>query len=157
MKNLLNTELPKRFTDAVSKLYNAFHSGKLQLTDCKKCAVGNICNNSDKWFLPIRSTNFKTYSMVSNPLKENEFVDMPYSILKFGYSAFELAQIEHKFAKAMVGDNEKSKSNQFKGLCVVVEYLCELDNIPNIMDIQSLFEFENDQPKKQLSEVLILN
>ncbi len=29
MSNLLNTELPKRFTDAIGKLYVAVHNGKL--------------------------------------------------------------------------------------------------------------------------------
>ena len=43
---------------------------------------------------------------------------------------------------------------QFKGLCAVIEYLCGLDNVENVMSIKSLFEFENDVPKKQLVEVL---
>jgi len=49
MENLLKTELPKRFTDAVSKLYNAFHKGELNAMSCTKCAVGNLCNNNESW------------------------------------------------------------------------------------------------------------
>lgn len=36
----------ERFTNAVTKLYNAFHKGTLNAWDCKACAVGNICDNS---------------------------------------------------------------------------------------------------------------
>lgn len=46
-----------------------------------------------------------------------------------------------------------SKDEQFKGLCAVVEYLCELEGIPNVMDYTCLFETDNNEPKHQLTEV----
>ncbi len=76
------------------------------------------------------------------------------TIKRTGYSVYELAMVEaifiseHHYATPV-------KECQFNGLCAVVEYLCELDNIPNVMDIQSLFEYENDYAKKELSEVFI--
>lgn len=37
-----------------------------------------------------------------------------------------------------------------KGFFAVVEYLCELDGIPNVMDYTCLFETENEKPKYEL-------
>lgn len=42
-------KLPKRFTDAVTKLYTAFHNNELNAMECAHCAVGNICDNSYRW------------------------------------------------------------------------------------------------------------
>lgn len=36
----------KRFDNAVTKLYNAFHNGELNAMDCTMCAVGNMCDNN---------------------------------------------------------------------------------------------------------------
>lgn len=46
----------------------------------------------------------------------------------------------------------KNKELVFIALCAVVEYLCELDKIPNVMDYTKLFETENNQPKYSLHE-----
>ena len=127
----------ERFDNAITKLYNAFHKGELNAMDCKACAVGNICNNSDNWMV---------------------YYDVP----ETGYSKQELQNIEDLF---MFGNlsvsvankwnpNIMNKETQFKALCGVVEYLCELDNIPNVMEVQSLFEYENETPKNKLTEVL---
>ena len=48
-------------------------------------------------------------------------------------------------------DLETDKEQQFKGLCAVVEYLCELDGIPNVMDYTSLFETKEGKPVKELT------
>lgn len=139
----------KRFDEAVTKLYNAFHENRLIGMDCKACAVGNICNNSDEW-------NNITYKFLLNYNLEDNL-----NILGFGYSAYELITIEMIFLfgyKEYKGRKKYSnhdntiidKEQQFKGLCAVVEYLCELDNIPNVMDYTKLFETENDKPKYQL-------
>ena len=46
---------------------------------------------------------------------------------------------------------EKQHEENYNGLCAIVEYLCELDNYPNVMDIQSLFLYdENMEPKNEL-------
>ena len=41
--------LTPRIEQAVTKLYKAFHNNTLHPECCKKCAVGNICNNLDFW------------------------------------------------------------------------------------------------------------
>jgi hypothetical protein len=137
----------ERFDKAVTKLYNAFHENRLNGMDCKACAVGNMCDNVDYW------TNWSSYK------KRKEIS------IKIGYSFVEIDNIESLFmfgvkineieeSKWDVGNKEhKGKETQFKGLCAVVEYLCELDNIPNIMDYTKLFETENDKPKYQLIEL----
>ena len=151
----LKQELPKRFEQAVTKLYNAFHTGDLNAYDCEKCAVGNICGNSN-WSEPtakfIKMTNTHTkFELVGNDI---------FNIENTGYSAFELRCIEKIFMFGILGgkmyfDRYKhigeTKHNQFRGLCAVIEYLCELDGIPNIMDYKSLFEVENDKAVNELT------
>ena len=39
----------KRFSEAVDKLYIAFHNGQLHPEDCSACAVGNILDRRDFW------------------------------------------------------------------------------------------------------------
>jgi hypothetical protein len=138
----------KRFDAAIIKLYNAFHNGELEYYNCEKCAVGNMCNNTKDWSLKI---NF----LVSHySLKELEKillnVEHTEETLKTGYSIVELANIERLFMKS---DYEKSldiKKRQFIGLCSVIEYLCELDNIPNVKEIQSLFEIGTTKKLKEI-------
>jgi len=135
----------ERFDNAVSKLYTAFHNNELNAFSCTACAVGNLLNKDGSW--------------------ENGFIGERFfsdSQLKIsGYSSDELNRIEIAF---MWGTRNKkdlikhshgigtgvNKETQFKGLCAVVEYLCELDNIPNVMDYTKLFESENNEPKYQL-------
>lgn len=127
-----------RFDNAVTKLYNAFHEGTLNAFDCKECAVGNI----------VGSAFYGGYSSFGT-VRDVVVVGGN----KSGYSPTELYYVEKKFMEAHLGGNtEMSKiEKQFKGLCAVVEYLCELDNIPNVMDYTRLFETENEKPKYQLS------
>jgi hypothetical protein len=118
------------------KLYNAFHENRLNAMDCKACAVGNLCDNTEDWTIYYKS--------------------------KTGYTPNQLRTIEHIF---MFGNKDEyrdikdwnpsdiNSNNQdlvFQALCQVVEYLAELDNIPNPMDYTKLFETENDKPKYQL-------
>lgn len=137
-------KLPIRLEKAITKLYTAFHEGRLNANDCQACAVGNICNNSMDWRNHARfDTNIKA-PIISN------YYELPKDIIKSGYSAFELIKVEELFLKACKF-RKGTKKQQFKGLCAVVEYLCELDKIPNVMDYTKLFETENNQPKHQLS------
>jgi hypothetical protein len=139
----------KRFDRTISKLYPAFHNGTLDAMDCKKCAVGNMCNGDSSW-------------------KHNGF------ITDTGYSPIELMWVEMIFMFGRIPENchpdkiisghEKwrpddwdaseitnNKDIQFKALCAVIEYLCELDNIPNVMDYTCLFETKEDgTPKHEL-------
>jgi len=137
---------PKRFTDAVTKLYNAFHEDRLDAWDCKSCAVGNICDNKNDWSA-IRWT-------LNGKFRPEFFLgEAKAQILKTGYSPFEILTIENVFTGAMEFEKRFEKESQFNGLSAVIEYLCELDNIPNIMDYKTLFETENDKPKVQLETV----
>jgi len=142
-----------RFENAVTKLYNAFHENRLNAYDCSACAVGNICNNNHEWSANFLATSidFSIKSQITYPIKH----EVKKLIKESGYTAYQLAKVEALFLNEVETYDRHNKEHQFKGLCAVIEYLCELDNIPNVMDIQSLFEFENDTPKKQLSEVLI--
>lgn len=140
----------ERFDNAVSKLYTAYHSGELSGMQCHMCAVGNICNNNSSWYEPVAKSRPHTKGTYLDDTKlplicdvlENE------TIKKTGYSGNELAKVESIFVSHSYYD--ETKETQFKGLCAVVEYLCELDNIPNVMDYRKLFESENNEPKYQL-------
>jgi len=136
----------KRFERAVSKLYNAFHNGTLDAGDCKHCAVGNILGH-DKWTCSSPSS----YLWENSNPKDEVFSFFDGSENNSEYSSEELKMIEYWF---IIGHEEyelDDKNCQFKGLCAVIEYLCELDNIPNIMDYTSLFETENNKPIKELT------
>lgn len=149
MKNL-----PKRFENAVMKLYNAFHENRLDLWDCQACAVGNMCDNDDRWMEVISGYRIA----VNKRLKKEKFNSLRHNetTKKTGYSIYDLSKIEALFIGASTdsGKSAYHKDSQFKGLCAVIEYLCELDNIPNIMDYTKAFETENDAPKFQLEEIL---
>lgn len=140
----------ERFDNAFTKLYNAFHEGRLEALDCTMCAVGNICDGSLNWEINpkfARNTIFKTWSGSSS---EEDTKQGEEDIKKSGYSVDELVNVELLFLKACKNTNG-TKEQQFEGLCAVVEYLCKLDSIPNVIDYTKLFETENDKPKYQLS------
>lgn len=139
MKNL-----PKRFENAVMKLYNAFHNGVLDYGICTSCAVGHIVGHG-RWLFASPSAIFNGDYNSLDEMDENES----------GYSIKELVMVERKFLLQFKDSQDpNNKESQFKGLCAVIEYLCELDNIPNIMDYTKAFETENDAPKFQLEEIL---
>lgn len=141
----------ERFTNAVTKLYNAFHNGELELTDCKKCAVGNICDNRFDWFDTVsmaKSRDLFRFVKVKH-------IEIPKEVNSYGYTGVELANIESIFSRAHYrnypnGRIHNIKNAQFNALCAVIEYLCELDGIPNVMDYTCLFETENEKPKYEL-------
>lgn len=138
----MNTTL--RFENAIKKLYTAFHNGTLHPECCKQCAVGNILDGTDSW---------KHLSDYHGSLQLN-YVGKVHQNLgrKFnGYSPQELLHIEALFLegcgyslplnrfKGKKPKNSFDKNSQFNGLQKVITYLCELDNIPNIMDYSALF------------------
>ncbi|MCG1036181.1 Na(+)-translocating NADH-quinone reductase subunit F [Polaribacter sargassicola] len=140
----------KRLETALIKLYNAYHNNRLNPEDCTACAVGNILDNKDSW---------KHLSDFHGSLKLN-YVGRVHQNLgkKFnGYSPQEILSIEKTFLEACgyktpLGYNNTkpinptSKDTLFNGLCKVVELLCKLDNINNVMDYSKLFEEENRKP-----------
>lgn len=138
----------QRFEMAIKKLYMAFHDNHLNPDDCAACAVGNILDGQDFW---------KHLSDDHGSLKLNyvgRFHEMRGKTFN-GYAPSELLKIEFTFLKGCGyelpyrynhkrPDNPTDKDLLFSGLCAVVELLCKMDGIENIMDYQKLFETETD-------------
>lgn len=135
----------QRFNNAVKKLYDAFHNNTLNPGSCKQCAVGTILDNKDFWqhFTHQHGSTELTYVGVVHQKIGRTFM---------GYSPIELLQIEQVFLRACgfsVPITSKSafpknfgKDHMFAGLEQVVAFLCQLDNIPNVMDCSVLFDYE---------------
>lgn len=145
---------PKRLENAIQKLYVAFHNNELHPECCKSCAVGNILDRTDSW---------KHLSDEHGSLNLNYVgkVHQSFGRRFNGYTPMELLQIEATFLKACnyelpfrhnhkKPDNPKDKDLLFNGLSEVVRFLCQLDDVPNVMDYTRLFETINDQPKYEL-------
>ena len=142
-----------RLEQAITKLYKAFHSGSLNPENCYHCAVGNICDNRDTW---KHLTDKHGSTQLSYLGRLNEVAGRRIN----GYSPSELLTIETvflqgcgyslPFKRSQKKVDAKDKEAQYKGLCAVVEYLCDLDRVDNVMDISRLFEYENDQPRYDL-------
>lgn len=147
--------ISKRFDEAIKKLYLAFHNGNLNPECCKQCAVGNILDNNDNW---------KNLSDEHGSLQLNYTGRVHQNLgRRFnGYTPLELMQIESAFLKGcgyeipLHHKNQKpldstEKDMHFKGLCAVVETLCELDNISNVMDCKAVFRYESNQTNNLIS------
>lgn len=150
-------ETTKRFDQAVSKLYYAFHNGSLQPDSCKRCAVGTILDNNDSW----RHLSDEHGSLKLNYVgRVNQTLGKRFN----GYTPLELLQIEREFLKSCgyslpleQNKNQPKKIKKavlFKGLEAVVAKLCQFDEIPNVMDCSKLFAYEI---KKQPTEKLKLS
>lgn len=147
-----------RLENAIAKLYTAFHNGELHPECCKSCAVGNILDKTDSWKHLSEQHGSLSLTYVG---KVNEALGRRIN----GYTPSELLQVEAIFLKACgytlpLGRKSKrpknptSKELLFNGLCAVIEFLCALDGVDNVMDYSKLFEFENDEPKYALTDVL---
>ena len=136
----------QRLDNAINKLYAAFHNNHLNPECSKQCAVGNICNNTDSWkyFTDTHGSLILNYVGQVNQSFGRKF---------HGYSPKELLHIEAVFLRGCgytlpFNQNTKkpldptSKDTLFNGLCDVVDYLCKLDDVSNIMDYSKLFEFD---------------
>ncbi len=143
-------ETPKRLEQALIKLYNAFHNNELNPEYCSACAVGNILDNHDSW---------KHLSNDHGSI-ELSYVGRVHQRLgrKFnGYTPLELLHIEKTFLEACgfttplnhYNSKPKNTTNKdilFNGLSSVVNYLCKLEGIKNVMDYSKIFEFEDENP-----------
>ena len=140
-----------RFENAINKLYLAFHNGYLNPECCKQCAVGNILDNKDFW---------KHLSDGHGSLNLNYTGRIHQNLgRRFnGYNPLELMQIESSFLKGcgyeLPFHHKNKKPNSptdkevlFNGLCAVIELLCELDGIENVMEYYNLFENEIESTK----------
>ncbi|AOW19786.1 Na(+)-translocating NADH-quinone reductase subunit F [Urechidicola croceus] len=144
--------LSERLDNAIQKLYVAFHNDTLIPECSKQCAVGNICDNTDSWkhLTDIHGSSQLNYVGLVHQRLGRKF---------YGYSPIELLKIETIFLKGCgfsIPYNHKtkkpikttSKDILFDGLCAVISYLCELDDVDNVMDYSKLFEFENTSKNK---------
>lgn len=142
--------IPKRLEQALIKLYNAFHNDALHPECCSACAVGNILDNHDSWKHLSDEHGSTTLSYVG---RVHQRLGRKFN----GYTPLELLQIEKVFLEAcgftvpLCHYNPKpqhptDKETLFNGLSATVALLCELDNIPNVMDYSKIFEYEEDSP-----------
>src|SRR5690606_15027101 len=136
----------KRLDLAIQKLYKAFHNHTLDPECCKQCAVGNILDQTDSW---------KHVSDNHGSLKLN-YVGLVNQNLgkKFnGYSPLELLEIEATFLKAcgyhlpLHHKNKKPKKPidkdvLFLALSAVIQFLCTLDKISDVMDCSKVLQYE---------------
>ncbi|GAB1856659.1 hypothetical protein MHTCC0001_14940 [Flavobacteriaceae bacterium MHTCC 0001] len=142
-----------RLESAIKKLYTAFYNDTLNPECCQQCAVGNILDNTDSW----KHLSDDHGSLVLNYVgKVHQTLGRKFN----GYSPLELLQIEHTFLKAcgyqvpLHHKNYKpedltNKDLLFEGLYAVIVYLCQLDNIKNVMDYAKLFK---SKPKDLIQE-----
>lgn len=146
-----------RLESAIKKLYTAFHNNELHPECCKQCAVGNILDNTDSWMHLSDEHGTLELSYIG---KVHQSLGRKFN----GYSPLELLHIEATFLKAcgyqlpLHHKNKKPKNPTdkavlFEGLTAVIAYLCNLDNIPNIMDYTKLFEFKNELSQIQLAKI----
>lgn len=96
-----------------------------------------------------------------------------------GYSIDEIIMVEKVFLNAMgiyslqrsdiseaydkmlenaqlLGDEQSREALDninFQGLCAVTEYLCKLDNVPNVLDYTNVFKRENNEAKYKFEEL----
>ena len=130
-----------RLEQALQKLYDAFNSGNLYPECYKQCAVGTILDGTDSW---------KHLSDDHGSLKLNYLGQIHESFgRRFnGYKPSELLLIEQTFLKAcgfqvpLHHQNAKpnfiqNSDSLFSGLCEVIECLCELDHVPNVVAIEN--------------------
>ncbi|SEQ07043.1 hypothetical protein SAMN05421824_1079 [Hyunsoonleella jejuensis] len=150
-------KITPRMESAIKKLYIAFHKNTLNPEYCLQCAVGNILDNTDSW---RHLSDYHGALELNYVGKVHQTFGRKFS----GYSPLELLQIEATFLKAcgfqlpLHHKNDKPKNPTdkdilFNGLCEVVRFLCELDNVKNVMDYTKLFEVKNNKPKYQLMQV----
>lgn len=150
--------LSPRMEQAVTKLYTAFHNDALHPECCKKCAVGNICNNLDFW----------QYLSDSHGSLQLNYVGTVHQRLGrkfYGYSPQEILQIEAAFLQGCgyslplhhTGKKPTNPTNKeilFNGLCAVIALLCELDNIKNIMNCKELFAYKKPIEQEESLQIM---
>lgn len=148
-----------RLEAAIRKLYVAFYNNTLNPECCKQCAVGNILDGTDNW---------KHFSEDHGSLQLNYIgtVHQNFGRTYKGYTPLELLHIEHVFLKAcgyQLPLHHKNKKPEhptdnetlFNGLCAVIEWLCELDNVANVMNYKQLFENVCLEKRKNKDAVLL--
>lgn len=140
-----------RLEQALQKLYTAFHNNTLNPECCKQCAVGNILDKTDSW---------KHFSDDHGSLELNYVghVNETFGKRFNGYKPSELLLIEQTFLKGcgfqvpLNYQNRKpldspEKELLFRGLCEVIDCLCQLDNLPSVLDYSKFTHLLNTKRK----------
>jgi len=129
-----------RLEQALDKLYTALYTGKLNPECCTACAVGTICDTVDAW---------KHFTDTHGSLQLNYVgkVNEGFGRRLYGYLPSELLEIEAVFLKACgyeLALTRKSKRPQhptsqetlYNGMRAVIAFLCELDGVQDVMEIE---------------------
>lgn len=147
-----------RLEQALNKLYQAFYKDELNPECANQCAVGTICDNQDSW------RNF-TDAHGSERLNYVGLVNESFGRRINGYMPSELIKIEAVFLKACGyilplkhsssrPENPRSKETLFDGLEAVINYLCALDGVVNVMDLTAVFKGEKERGQNVFSQDL---
>jgi len=141
----------ERFDTAVTKLYKAFSENKLDPMDCRACAVGNLCDNKNNWVSTIDSNFGEVARIKKNFNNQSSYSRQELAIIECLF-LFGIKNMKQKYkfsntkSKNLVETHPEytleAKEENFLGLCAVIEYLCELDNIPNVLDHTKIFQEE---------------
>lgn len=163
--------ITKRFDEAVNKLYTAYHNNTLNAMDCQHCAVGNLCNNDVSWAggrtapgrvggSVIYWDRYKPQNFI-NPTQYTfeELIDIERAFLFGNSKKGELIKFRNIISNNDVTSHQntkqKQKELQFQGLCAVIEYLANLDNIPNPFNFDNLFNNDITIAEKELELITI--
>ena len=123
----MNTE---RFNRAITKLVKAFFENDLAAADCRKCAVGNMCDGEGVW------SNVFVTGIEGQVINEDQYIGLAKEIIdKTGYSWQELARIEKTFEENTAlswsdyfwCNKSEIMEDQYNGLMAVVDVLCEIE------------------------------
>ena len=146
----------ERFEKAISVLYKAFHEGTLDAMNCRHCAVGNLLGHSH-WSPSLNVQELILVGSNNSMYSLKELADIEKMFLHGNLDVHNKHIFSNTIPSYAVTNGFRTKEEQrelqFKGLCAVVEYLAQLDNIPNPMDYSRVFERKNNIAKYQLEEV----
>ncbi len=160
--------MTKRFKNAMKALIGAFFEGTLAKGTCRACAVSNIVANSygikarldrsvvcegidvSEWnslFITMEKTDGTSVQEIRNGDKDSIYLALKL-IEKSGYSEKELALIEFIFENNAILRFEdypkytknKLMEDQYKGLCSVVDVLCQLEGYDS-QEYKKMFEY----------------
>lgn len=137
-----------RFKRAYDLLIKAYFNDQLMAGDCRKCAVGNICEGWSGWF--------GLFSTFSGEQFYNLIADAKYPIIaslesqlfeRTQYNRYDLAKIEYAFETTCKLDHFDSNisrkailEDQFNGLKAVIELLMSFDQIEGDQYVEKLKE-----------------
>jgi len=145
----METKLTKRLELALKKLYEAYTENTLHPECACNCAAGNVCDNRDAWKYFTDSHGGLLLNYVGS-------VHQSFGRKINGYLPMELLRLEATFLKGcgyelplhhknLKPENPRDKTIQFNGLYAAISYLCELDQVNNVMDIMTIFKSENKE------------